>query len=169
MNVELIATYRQMAAQGAQFRGLSILRYAGEIAEVISRHDAQSILDYGSGAGDAYRPPHSIQVQWDLTPTLYDPAFPEHCRKPKGKFDGVVCSDVLEHVDQADAPGLIRDLFDYAERFVWASVCCRPAKKVFPNGRNMHVTIQPFGWWRRRFEKVSALHPGVTWDLVESK
>jgi hypothetical protein len=33
---------------------------------------------------------------------------------------------------------------------VWASVCCRPAKKHFPDGVNMHVTVMPLDWWQER-------------------
>lgn len=167
--LNLIETYRELASTGVQFRGLSVLRYADDIGSVIRKHGAQTLLDYGAGGGDAYYRPHSIQHQWNLPrPVLYDPAFPEHDELPNEVFDGVICSDVLEHVEQAFVGSVVRDLFSHASKFVWASVCCRAAKKWFPQtGQNMHVTVQPFDWWRNRF--VKAARPGVAWYLVESK
>jgi hypothetical protein len=165
----LIAQYRRAAEDGAQFRGLSVLRYADQIAELCYRHGASTVLDYGSGAGDAYLEPHFLQERFGVTVTLFDPAFPGHDKRPQGRFDGVICSDVLEHIDEADVGAFVRDLFDYATGFVWASVCCRPAKKRFRDGRNMHVTVRPLAWWQKRFEKVAAISPGVVWYLVESE
>jgi hypothetical protein len=72
---------------------------------------------------------------------------------PAGTFDGVLCSDVLEHVPDEELDVFIPRLFAYADKFVWASVCCRAAKKCFPSGENMHVTIRPMSWWRRRFKQ----------------
>jgi hypothetical protein len=127
-----------------------------------------TLLDYGCGAGDAYKQPHRLHrhlgMRW-FDVTLYDPAFPEHDEKPRGTFDGVICSDVLEHVPEDQVDALVATLFGHARRFVWASVCCRPAKKVFPDGTNLHCTIQPIDWWRAVFEKHSG---GKPWVLVES-
>lgn len=153
---DLIPLYRDMAAGGGQFRGLSILQHRQQIGELVRRHKARTLLDYGCGAGDAYRQPHRLHRELGLRwfdVTLYDPAFPEHDERPAGQFDGVLCSDVLEHVPQSDVDAFIARLFSHARRFVWASVCCRPAKKTFPDGEtNLHVTIQPLAWWVALFE-----------------
>lgn len=166
----LIPQYRQMAADGTNFRGLSILQHKKRIAELVRSYGARNLLDYGAGAGDAYRSPHRLHRELGLRwfeVTLYDPAFPTHNEKPLGKFDGVLCSDVLEHVpvddDQLDE--LIRDLFGYARKFVWASVCCRPAKKTFADGTNVHVTLEPMAWWQALFERHAG---GIPFILEET-
>lgn len=168
----LIALYRELAESGAQFHGLSILRHADEIGEVCRKHRAVTLLDYGSGRGDAYRPPHRVHLRWEThRPTRYDPAFTRFARVPTGTFDGVLCVDVLEHVEEPDVRPLIRGLFKYARSFVWASACTRPAKKCFPDGRNMHVTIRPFEWWQGEFHAVAGEFKraeSFAWYLVES-
>ena len=102
-------------------------------------------------------------------PTLYDPGVEGLRQKPAGTFDGVICNDVLEHVPEHLVREVIAELFDYAERFVWASVCCRPAKKWFDpetKERNLHVTLQPQKWWNARFLEAAGKKPGVKWSLV---
>lgn len=167
---DLLTQYREMAALGGNFRGFSLLQHAKEIGEVVRRHRARTLLDYGSGAGDAYRSPHFIHDVWGLRKTdirCYDPSFPQlKLNKPiVGTFDGVICSDVLEHVPEADVEKVIQTLFNRADDFVWASVCCRPAKKFFADGTNMHVTIKPLVWWQGLFE---ALCDCKTFYLVET-
>ena len=167
-----------MAAQGANFHGLSVLQYAKDIANLARKHKAQTMLDYGCGRGDAYRSPHKLHHQMGIqrrSVTLYDPSFPVHSKLPTGRYDIVLCSDVLEHVPEEDVDALIGELFAYAKKVVWASVCCRPAKKVFPDGTNLHVTVRPYQWWESRFAVISravSIHmtgeedAGAEWHLV---
>jgi hypothetical protein len=73
---------------------------------------------------------------------------------------------VLEHVPEDEVADFILDLFDHAKKVVWASVCCRPARKCFPNTEiNLHVTVKPFEWWQDKFENLSSTVPFV---LVET-
>lgn len=164
---DLIPLYREIAAKGVQFRGLSVLQHADEIGQMIHDTRAETLLDYGCGAGCAYMDPHLLHERWAVArPFLYDPAFEEHRVKPTGLvFDGVLCSDVLEHVEADRVPALIETLFAHARLFVWASVCTRPAKKSFKDGRNMHVTVRRMAWWTALFE--AAAH-GKRWHLTET-
>jgi hypothetical protein len=168
MSEEMIARYREMIDAGSNnFQGLGILQYADEIGELLRKHDARTVLDYGSGRGAQYERPHKIHEGWGVPlPTLYDPAFETHDRLPKGKFDAVICSDVLEHIPQEELPKLVRRLFDYSSKIVWASVCCRAAKKTFPDGHNLHVTIEGFWWWQAKFAKWSQ---GKSYVLIETR
>jgi hypothetical protein len=61
---------------------------------------------------------------------------------PEGRFDGVVCTDVLEHCPEEDLPWIVGELFGYARLFVFANVACYPAAKKLPNGENAHCTIR---------------------------
>lgn len=168
---ELVPLYRAMAADGANFRGLSILQHRSQIAKICKEHGAKRLLDYGSGAGDAWKQPHRMHrdlgLRW-FDVTLYDPAFPEHDDEPHGMFDGVLCSDVLEHIPEEDLETVVAQLFTHARHFVWASVCCRPAKKSFPDGTNLHVTLHPLEWWQELFEAHKPRDREVVFVLVET-
>ena len=65
-------------------------------------------------------------------PTLYDPAVQGIDVKPEGQFDGVMCTDVLEHIPEDELDTVIADLAGYAKQWAFIAVCCRPAKKTFP-------------------------------------
>jgi len=79
----------------------------------------------------------------------------------------VVCSDVLEHVPESEVNEFVQRLFSYEKRAVWASVCCRPAKKFFPGTDvNLHVTVQPYQWWHDTFSEHA--EEGKVWELVET-
>lgn len=170
---DLIAQYRAIASEGASLRGLSILQHAKQIGALVKQHEAKRLLDYGCGAGDAYRSPHKLHKQWGLQwfdVTLYDPAFERLDEKPYGKFDGVLSSDVLEHVKEEDVPEFISTLFSHATKFVWASFCSRPAKKFFPGtDMNLHITQRPAEWWHERFKEAQAEdRRSVPFYLVET-
>jgi hypothetical protein len=73
---------------------------------------------------------------------------------------------VLEHVREEDVRDFVANLFGHAKKFVWASVCCRPAKKTFPDGEtNLHVTIHQLQWWLDIFNE---LCDGKPFALVET-
>ena len=167
----LTPAYRQMILAGSDsFAGLSILQHADSIGELVKRVHARTLLDFGCGRGDAYRKPHKVYRHWGLDRsaiTLYDPSFLRDNVLPKGKFDVVLCSDVLEHVPEIEVDAFIERLFTYARRGVWSSFCGRPAKKTFPDGTNLHVTLHPHEWWSAKFDAVSKRH-GVPFVLVET-
>lgn len=168
---ELLQRYREMAAGGLQFHGLSILQHKDEIRKLVKRHGVQTILDFGSGRGDAYKSPHKLHHEWGLKRsqvTLYDPAFPNIDKMPAKVYDAVVCSDVLEHVPEDEVSIFLTNLVTRARKFVWASVCCRAARKSFPGTDiNLHVTVQPFEWWQAQTMHLASGH-GIEFILVET-
>lgn len=109
--IDIAREYRRMADTGLAFRGLSLLQHAEAVGTLIAATGSKTLLDWGAGAGDAYRPPHDLHKRWRVgRPTLYDPAFPKHARRAKGQFDGVICTDVLEHIPDADTDHVVRQI-----------------------------------------------------------
>ena len=75
-------------------------------------------------------------------------------------------SEDLAYLDGRSAEITIPDLFDHARKVVWASVCCRAARKSFPGTDiNLHVTVKPFQWWLDKFEHLS---PAIPFVLIET-
>lgn len=148
----LIPAYRYLHAQG-KFPGYSIRPYLGQIAELVMSSGAKTLLDYGCGAGKQYTE-ECWHVLWGIMPTLYDPAVKEFSNRPVGHFDGVICTDVLEHIPEDEISGVVQDLVQFSRLWCFVSVCCRPAKpnKDIPGVGNAHVTIRPEIWWQRRLE-----------------
>lgn len=129
---------------------------------LVQAHDCRTMLDYGCGKGRQYVEP----VPGTETPLrrflrvsraqLYDPAVECYAKRPKGVFDLVICTDVLEHVPEAAVMWVITDLYSYARKAVFAAISTRPAKrKRLSTGENVHVTVKPAEWWITRFDRVS--------------
>lgn len=148
MSGRLIPAYRRLHRQG-HFPGASIKPFVPEITELVVSSGAKTLIDYGCGKGFQYTG-ESFHEAWGIMPTLYDPGVPEHERKPKGQFDGMICTDVLEHIPERELGAVVNDLVGYARLWAFVSVCCRAAKKRFPDGTNVHVTIKPMDWWQDR-------------------
>ena len=95
----------------------------------------------------------------------YDPAYQPFNRLPEGRFDGVVCTDVLEHCPEEDLDWILREVFGFAERFVFFSIACFPADRRLPNGENAHCTIRPVDWWSEVIGRVAAERPELLWEF----
>lgn len=182
---ELMAMYRAMHVKGdvahgipadKTFAGISLPRQAHRIRSLIARTGTRTVLDYGCGKGTQYRPApiaqggvvrwNSIQEYWGVESIrCYDPGYEPFSELPQGRFDGVVCTDVLEHCPEDDLDWIIGGLFGYAQKFVFANVACYPARKTLPNGENAHCTIRPGSFWKALLEASAARHPGVLWEV----
>lgn len=168
----LIALYRDLHLSGDRsrgtpaektFDGISLLPYVQKIKGIVDGFGARTILDYGSGKGKQYEwrgltLPDGSKVEnipdfWRVKVTCYDPGYPPHMQLPKGRFDGVICTDVLEHCPKEDIPWIVDEIFSFARKFVFATVAIFPAKKSLPDGRNAHITIESSQWWRRVFDE----------------
>ena len=123
-----------------KWRGTSLRQYIPEINQIIKEKCLTTILDYGCGKAQCHDP------NWNST--KYDPAVPEFSTKPEGRFDLVICTDVLEHIPVDSLKDTINDIFNYSDQWVFLSVCCRKAKEILPNGYNAHATIESQKWWR---------------------
>lgn len=182
---ELLAQYVAMHAFGEPhlklpadktFAGLSLLPHAAFIKSLIERVQGRSLLDFGCGKGDQYKQtPFIIDGKHfaDLALyfgvqelCLYDPAYPEHWTLPSGKFDVVVCTDVLEHCPEEDLDWILAELIGRAKKAVYAAVASYPAMKRLPNGENAHCTVRPASWWGERFQTAATTSGcAILWEL----
>ena len=144
--------YRQMHMAG-YFPGHSTKKWAADIGALIAQHGAKTLLDYGSGKGMQYSE-QKLHEGWGVEkPTLYDPAVKgiDVLPSPLRPFDGVICCDVLEHLEGKDVTDAIFDVLIRAEKFAFFSISTKKAKKTLPDGRNAHLTINPREWWEAMF------------------
>lgn len=145
----IIDQYRILHDRG-YFGGGSLMRHLPEIKGLVDEHKAETLLDYGCGKAKCWRQGWAQQAGISIMPTLYDPALRVFENKPAGKFDGVICTDVLEHVENPDA--VIAELIGYAKKFLFLAISVResPPKKKLLDGRPMHIQVHPPQWWADR-------------------
>lgn len=113
-----------------------VISFAKEVA-------CNSILDYGCGEGmlaKALAPRRVFE---------YDPGIRGKERLPK-PADMIVCTDVLEHVEQERVPVVLDHIFRLTAKAAYFVIALRPANAILPDGRNAHLTVQEAEWWRKK-------------------
>ncbi len=159
----LVELYKTMHEEGSHltnrppektFNGKSLTEHVDRVAQMIDESGAKTLLDYGSGKGKFYDPYpgepaesryKSMKAWGDTRVTCYDPGYEPFSGPIEPAYDGVICTDVLEHITEEDIPWVLDKLFRHAKHFVYAVAACYPAKKHLPNGQNAHCTVQAGG------------------------
>ena len=126
-----------------KWTGTTVRQYIPEINQIRKDKKIVTMLDYGCGKAQHH------DATWGAY--KYDPAIPEFEQKPATTFDLVISTDVLEHIPYEDLPMVIRDIFSYANKWVFISVCCREAREILPNGMNAHATVMSQKAWKDLF------------------
>jgi len=171
--ISLLEEYKVMHGHSDRmFNGRSLLKFVDIIKAYLEKNECQSVLDYGSGKGALYTEDfHTITNEinkplpeyWDLDLcVMYDPAYEEHSSLPDEKFDAVICTDVLEHIPEADLGWVLQEIFSKATKMVFLNVACFPALKKLKDGSNAHVSIFTTEEWIQFIATESIAHK----DLV---
>jgi hypothetical protein len=164
--------YGELHANDKRFPGYSIGAYTDAIRGLVEEHKPERLLDFGSGKGFQYLV-RRVHERWGgLLPYCYDVGVRQLSELPEGTFGGVLCTDVLEHIDEPDVPAILDTILSKVEPrgFVLLGISCRPTKKTLPDGRDVHLTIQPPSWWVKQIEAAMQLRPVYAhvvahWDI----
>lgn len=149
------------------FDGGGIRLIYGELEYEIDKRGSATILDFGSGSAVHWHKDCQIPgLKHKTTATKffgsrlrgfyrYDPAHPEYCKKPSGKFDIVMCTEVLEHVPLEELPALLTEIASYLEEDGCAvfSIPKGLSNNAFPDGNNLHVTLMSTKEWNKLIEQ----------------
>ena len=156
---QMLELNKRMHAEGAAgFDGSSLVNVICDIGVLIKRFGCRSVLDYGCGRGDAQRY-FRVDALWNVEYRGYDPAVKEFEVLPEGKFDAVICTDVLEHIPEEDLTDwVIDELFSKANKFVFVKVPTYEVDQWLPNGENVHCTVKPKEWWADTLTRFSLKH-----------
>lgn len=142
----LIDQYKEMHKDENLYEGSSLNIHKENIRQYLT--ECKSILDYGCGKAIQYHKENIHETHfYGIMPSLYDPAVKEYSTLPQGNFDAVICTDVLEHIEEEDVAEIIKEIYSKADRFVYLGICNVPANSFLPDGRNAHVTLRSLEWW----------------------
>lgn len=142
--------HEQAVADGKRW-GDTGWTHADEILKFCKEIGAQDILDYGCGQGmlklEFEKRKVSIEVK------EYDPAIRGKDAVPKNQSDLIVCTDVMEHVEQKKVLGVLANIYDISRLGAFFNISCKLAKATLPNGQNAHATVNPPEWWIETIRK----------------
>ncbi|AGH31373.1 hypothetical protein TVVG_00024 [Tetraselmis viridis virus SI1] len=125
-------------------------RWAVTVAEAIDIHKLGSVLDYGAGQNTLAGALKSKCFAQGVALRSYDPAVLGLMDLPTGKWDAVVCTDVLEHVEADKLDAVLDHVASLTGRWLLLSIGLQECGKTLPDGRNAHITILPRHEWMTR-------------------
>lgn len=148
-----IDLYKKMHENEKRFPGESLRQHAPMIVRLIELYNAKSLLDYGCGKGKQYsRDKIHVNYFKGIMPALYDPAVPAYETLPEGVYDGVISTDVMEHIPDEALDETFNNIYSKAGKFVYLGICTVPAHTILPNGENAHCTVHGLDWWIDRIK-----------------
>lgn len=139
-----IGAYREMHAT-RHYGSSATELHLGLVAEVVKQLAPSSILDYGCGRSDL------VAHFWKdgrRRIARYDPAIPAFKAMPDGRFDLVLCCDVMEHIPMDSVDRVFREILTKSGRALF-TISTKPARARLPDGRNAHCTLLTETEWTR--------------------
>ena len=146
MNEKLIEQYKiihtKQPKYGSNFgRG----RYFGHMVEFLLKNNCSKVLDFGCGKGTLKDKLCDIDIECDG----YDPAIKEFEVFPLSKYDAVISTDVLEHLDKKN----IHEEFDLIKsvdpEYLYFNIATKKAGQILPCGINAHTIVRNHHWWQK--------------------
>jgi hypothetical protein len=142
------------------------------IADLVRKTEAKRLLDYGSGKGYQYLRDRVHERWGGILPHCYDVGVRQLCARPEGPFDGVICTDVLEHIRETDVNFIISDILSMLRKdrlsFAYFNISCNVSGREIFQGVSAHLTVKPPDWWdrllKRRERKNLILHADYEYE-----
>lgn len=145
--------YEKLHETGRFFHGLSLIPSKELIYNLIKSTNSETVLDYGSGKGLQYSK-YNTDLYWGVEVDCYDPGYKPFSILPDKMYDGVVCTEVMEHIPEEEIDKTLREIFERARKFVYFGIALNQSNsddgKTLLDGSNLHVTIKPDYWWREK-------------------
>ena len=157
------------------FDGKSLAPWIQYLKKIINSTNSKSILDYGCGKAKYYN--NQIQLEdkkyrgvvdyWGIKEVkLFDPGIEEYEMYPIKNYDGVICTDVLEHIGIEDLDSVVNDIFSFSNKFVFFVISTVLDKKILNDGRNVHQTVKSEEWWKYFFTKFKSSFVNIDCTVI---
>jgi hypothetical protein len=142
-----------------------LLKYS-EVERFIKNYQPSSLLDFGCSSGLLIE---KIKTNYPHITTIdgYDPAVDEFSILPKSPYDCLISNDVIEHIEPEFLENTLCIMDNLFQRYAWIVIACYPAKKLLPDGRNAHLTVESPNWWIDKIKKCFAKSIIVTQQIEE--
>ena len=133
------------------------------VKDFLEQYQPSSLLDFGCGQGGLIR---SIQEQHpDIFCEGYDPGNHQFRQLPERRYDAVISTDAIEHIEPAYLDETLRVIDSKIERCGCFRIACYPSKKNLPDGRNAHLIVQLPEWWRAKI--LSTMNVDIVWEKIK--
>jgi len=162
---EALEATKKFHTSQKRFSGRFLLRYTPEIKLLIKKYGCKTMLDYGCGKGIQYEQPIDetgvmMEDYLGVKVSKYDPGWSAFAAEPQGKYDIVVCTQVLGSIPVCDLDWVINRIYSFAKKVVFIG------EKIAPCRKTLHADIKvpmPHDWNEEKWLAVLREHyfPGV--------
>lgn len=142
MNENLIKQYKLLYEQKPNY-GASSQKIFDIVLKILNQYKPTTVLDYGCGRSKLLE---MINEQLDINIFKYDPVFNEYSQLPKQKMDFIICTDVLQHIPEAELFDNILEISQLGAKCFF-KIKCSDHPTCFPNGEPTNCTIHDKRWW----------------------
>jgi len=151
---EYVELLKQHRADNNPEWGGSAVRNAGDhiVRWLNRRKDIVSVLDFGCGVGTLKPYVKRLTARLDLEWHEYDPSVPGKDVEPTRTFDAIITTDVLEHIELCSLDETLRWIREHATRAQFHHIDCNDNKSLLPDGRSVHLIVEPMEWWLDELE-----------------
>lgn len=143
------------------------------IKRLVEETWSSTILDFGCGKARQYDEFFLHQSFGIKRKNIhcYDPGVPEFSTIPLGVFDGVISTDVFEHIPEDELEESFKLVFSKATKFVYLAIHCGLSVATLPNGENAHCTIKHPDYWMELINRynVNKVKKLITFRIPTSK
>lgn len=134
--------------------GNCFVRKLARLLKIVSSKDESfTVLDWGCGKARYMDRVHEFYDGKVQEWYLYDPGNELYEKPPTGKFDYIVCADVMEHVEEPEMTLENMAPFLHHDGIALFSISGYPDSRQFEDGLNMHVTLKSFEEWQALLKK----------------
>ena len=172
MSEDYIEQYKELIKQNPDYaKGWELEKHGSpqEIVNLIEKTNSKTLLDFGCGQGIQY-------TEWKVhdkygfpLPTLYDPSIEKYSELPEETFDGIISTDVMEHIPEEEINSVLEYIFTHATKFVYIKLSTKIACTILPNGKNAHATVKPISWWVDKIKNSPHFPSGVRVVVQDSR
>jgi len=151
---------------GDSFHG----KYFFEKNNLIEKYNVKTVLDVGTGKGDAVNYMNSIGleasgVDFAIEPKMeYDKSkfiksFAHDIPVEDKSFDCITSFDMLEHCLEEDVDLVFKEFQRIAKKLLVMSICFNKSttKKILTDKNidgQLHPTVKPYEWWYEKIKKI---------------
>ena len=161
---DLIDSYKVLHEEEGKFKGISLTPLVPTLINVTKENNCKTLLDYGCGKAIPYDKDrckevglrNPVQELCNIESfDLYDPAYEKYAELPDKKYDIVVCTDVLEHIEPELIDNVLKHIESLTLKTAYLIIDTLPAQKNLPDGRNAHLIIENQDWWTNKIQTVT--------------
>ena len=140
---------QEFQQNSVNWAGYGSYQYVDELQIIVQQHGCKTMLDYGCGKGLQYPQGKNnfAQLIGIKQYSMHDPAYEKYAVLPDGKWDLVVCFDVLPFIPETDIDTVVELMLSRCNK-----ICVIGLQEISITKRSKKpfVCVHDHAWWQAK-------------------